>query len=87
MKKFYLFSVIFLLVLLAGCKKRSAVDILKVMTFNVRYDNPKDSVNAWPKRASFVCRFIKYEEPDLIGMQEVLAHQYEYLDSIMTDYS
>jgi endonuclease/exonuclease/phosphatase family metal-dependent hydrolase len=57
------------------------------MTFNVRYDNPKDSVNAWPKRASFVCRFIKYEEPDLIGMQEVLAHQYEYLDSIMTDYS
>jgi endonuclease/exonuclease/phosphatase family metal-dependent hydrolase len=87
MKKFYFFSVLFLLVLLPGCKKRSDVDILKIMTFNVRYDNPKDSVNAWPKRASFVCRFIKYEEPDLIGMQEVLAHQYEYLDSIMTDYS
>ena len=87
MKKFYLFPVIFLLVFLPGCKKRSDVNILKVMTFNIRYDNPKDSVNAWRERAPFVCRFLKEEEPDLIGMQEVLVHQYEYLDSVMTDYS
>ena len=87
MKKFYLFSVIFILVLLPGCNKRSDEDILKVMTFNIRYDNPRDSANAWPNRASFICRFLKDEEPDLIGMQEVLARQYEYLDSVMTDYS
>jgi endonuclease/exonuclease/phosphatase family metal-dependent hydrolase len=87
MMKYYLLPFIFLLVCLPGCKKRSDPDILKVMTFNIRYDNPRDSLNAWPNRASFVCRFLKDEEPDLIGMQEVLARQYEYIDSVMTDYS
>jgi endonuclease/exonuclease/phosphatase family metal-dependent hydrolase len=87
MKKSYLFPVIFLLFFLSGCKNRSDVDILKVMTLNLRYDNPKDSVNAWPERASLVCRFLKAEKPDLIGMQEVLANQFEYIDSVMTDYS
>jgi len=87
MKRLYLLPVFFLLVLLPGCKKKSSIDILKVMTFNIRYDNPRDSVNAWPNRAAFLCRFLKDEEPDLIGMQEVLAHQYDYIDSVMTGYS
>jgi endonuclease/exonuclease/phosphatase family metal-dependent hydrolase len=87
MKKMYLVPVIIVLVLLPGCNKRSDVDILKVMTFNIRYDNPADSINAWPKRASIVYSFLKNEKPDLIGMQEVLARQYEYLDSVLTDYT
>jgi endonuclease/exonuclease/phosphatase family metal-dependent hydrolase len=87
MKKFYLIPVIFFLVFLPGCKKGHDVNILKVMTFNIRYDNPGDSVNAWAERAPLVQRFLKEAEPDLIGMQEVLARQYEYLDSVMTDYT
>jgi endonuclease/exonuclease/phosphatase family metal-dependent hydrolase len=57
------------------------------MTLNVRYDNPDDSVNAWPKRAAIVCNFIKNEKPDVLGMQEVLISQYEVLDSVLTDYA
>src|SRR4030066_974576 len=87
MKKLYPFLIILILVLLPGCKKKSDVNILKVMTFNIRYDNPRDSINAWPNRASFLCRFLNDEEPDLIGMQEVLNHQYEYIDSVLTGYS
>jgi endonuclease/exonuclease/phosphatase family metal-dependent hydrolase len=87
MKKFCLFPFIILLVFIPGCNKKSDGDILKVMTLNVRYDNPKDSINAWLNRASLVCRFLKDEEPDLLGMQEVLAHQYDYLDSVLTDYN
>jgi endonuclease/exonuclease/phosphatase family metal-dependent hydrolase len=87
MKKLYLFSVILLLVLLSGCNKKHGENILKIMTLNVRYDNPADSFNAWPYRASFVCRFLNNEKPDLFGMQEVLDHQYVYFDSVMTDYS
>lgn len=87
MKKLYFYPLIFLTVLLTGCNKKSDVEILKVMTFNIRYDNPRDSINAWPKRAAFFCRFLKDEEPDLIGMQEVLAPQYDYIDSVMTGYS
>ena len=57
------------------------------MTLNVRYDNPGDSINAWPNRASQVCNFIKDEKPDILGMQEVLWHQYEVLDSVLSDYT
>ena len=60
---------------------------IKVITLNVRYDNPADSVNAWPERASQVCNFIINEKPDIIGMQEVLWNQYKVLDSVLTDYS
>ena len=87
MKKLYLIPVTVLLVLLLGCSRKPDPDILKVMTFNIRYDNPRDSINAWPKRANLVCNFLKNEKPDLLGMQEVVAHQFEYLDSVLTDYS
>lgn len=60
---------------------------LKVMTFNIRYDNPQDSINAWPNRISMVCDLLKEEKPDLLGLQEVLWYQYEQIDSALTGYS
>ncbi|HAX93122.1 MAG TPA: endonuclease [Bacteroidales bacterium] len=87
MKKLYFPAAIILLLLLPECKRKHDADTLKVMTFNIRYDNPRDSINAWPNRASFLCRFLNDEEPDLLGMQEVLNHQYEYIDSALTGYS
>jgi len=87
MKTLYFLSPIILLVLLPGCNRKQDSDTIKVMTFNIRYDNPRDSINAWPNRAPFLCRFIGDEMPDLIGMQEALDHQYEYMDSVLTDYS
>lgn len=87
MKKIILLVVAISMVILSGCSNRSDKDTINVMTLNVRYDNPGDSVNAWPNRASIVTRFIQEEKPDLLGMQEVLWHQYEFLDSVLTDYA
>jgi endonuclease/exonuclease/phosphatase family metal-dependent hydrolase len=84
-KALYLFFTLLLFVL-SGCSRDSNKDSLKVMTINVRYDNPRDSLNAWPNRVAIVCNFIRNAKPDLLGMQEVLAHQYEYLDSVLQDY-
>jgi len=56
------------------------------MTFNIRYDNPRDSINAWHNRIPIVCNFLNTEDPDLIGMQEVLYQQYQILDSALKDY-
>ena len=72
---------------LAGCSREGNKNTLKVMTLNVRYDNPADSVNAWSNRALQVCNFIKNEKPDILGLQEVLLQQYELLDSALTEYS
>jgi hypothetical protein len=49
-------TVIFLIVS-SGCSHKSVKNDIKVMTLNVRYDNPEDSIYSWPKRASQVCDF------------------------------
>lgn len=53
---------------------------LRVMTFNIRYDNPGDGVNAWPNRKDWVASLIRYHGADVIGVQEALLHQLVDLD-------
>jgi endonuclease/exonuclease/phosphatase family metal-dependent hydrolase len=71
----------------SGCSHKSVENDIKVMTLNVRYNNPEDSIYSWPKRASQVCDFILNEKPDVFGMQEVLWNQYQVLETILMDYS
>ncbi len=85
-KLHFCFIVIFFLVL-TGCRHKSDKNAIKVMTLNVRYDNPQDSVNTWPQRVQLVCNLITKERPDILGMQEVLWNQYAVLDSALKDYS
>nr|HPK85337.1 endonuclease/exonuclease/phosphatase family protein [Bacteroidales bacterium] len=59
---------------------------IDVMTFNIRLDTPHDGPNAWPHRAAIVAEFVNDQIPDLLGMQEVLWHQYLYLDSALAGY-
>ncbi len=60
---------------------------LKVMSFNIRYDNPDDGINAWAKRQSMVFSFLNDQQPDIIGFQEVLKHQFVQLQKELTDYN
>ncbi|MCQ2268412.1 MAG: endonuclease/exonuclease/phosphatase family protein [Bacteroidaceae bacterium] len=54
----------------------SETDIdLNWCTFNIRYDEPNDSLNNWKYRKDTVASFIKAQDLDVIGMQEVLHHQ------------
>jgi len=87
MKKLLIYSFAFLVFAFAGCSRKTDREAIKVMTFNIRYDNPRDSINAWPNRAFQVYEFIRNEKPDLLGMQEVLLRQYVILDSALTDYT
>jgi len=86
MKKLFIIFAVTLFFVLPGCSRKSDMNAVKVMTLNVRYDNPQDSLNAWPLRASQVCTFITNEKPDILGMQEVLWNQYDLLDSVLSDY-
>ncbi|HWR74829.1 MAG TPA: endonuclease/exonuclease/phosphatase family protein [Bacteroidales bacterium] len=76
---------ILLTILLVSCRTEESSDI-DVITFNIRLDTPRDSINAWPNRAPLVTGFINDQIPDLLGMQEVLWHQYRYLDSALIGY-
>ncbi len=60
---------------------------IRAMTFNIRLDVASDGENAWPHRKEMVEAVIKHENPDLLGMQEVLLHQKQYLEAELTDYT
>jgi endonuclease/exonuclease/phosphatase family metal-dependent hydrolase len=48
---------------------------LQVMTFNIRYNNPGDSLNAWPYRKDKVVSQILFHGVHLLGVQEALHNQ------------
>jgi len=87
MKNRSFFLIVILLFVFTGCSHKKGGNAIKVITLNVRYDNPEDSINAWTNRVSQVCNYILNEKPDILGMQEVLWHQYIVLDSILADYA
>jgi endonuclease/exonuclease/phosphatase family metal-dependent hydrolase len=57
------------------------------MTYNIRYDNPADSLNGWGYRKDKIVELIRYYEPDFLGIQEGLTHQVKYLDENLEQYS
>lgn len=54
-------------------------DTINVMSFNIRYANPEDGKHAWQYRKERVANLIHFYEADLLGMQECLPGQVEYL--------
>ena len=58
-----------------------------VMTYNIRYDNPQDGENRWDARKEFLIAQVKFHAPDIFGIQEGLAHQVNYMDRELTNYS
>jgi endonuclease/exonuclease/phosphatase family metal-dependent hydrolase len=86
------------LALLAGCRvsvsrdgieppRPAAASPLRVMTFNIRYDTPSDSGNAWPYRRDWVAGLIRYHAPDAIGVQEALVHMLTDLDARLPEFA
>jgi endonuclease/exonuclease/phosphatase family metal-dependent hydrolase len=64
-----------------------AAEPLRVMTFNIRYDNAADGDNAWPKRRDWVAQVIRDEKVDLLGVQEALGRQIKDLEERLKDYA
>ena len=59
----------------------------KVMTYNIKYDNVRDTVNNWHDRKDYMAQLIDYYGPAFLGIQEGLSHQVIFLDDALTDYS
>ena len=74
----------FLMVLFAYQGKGQTV---KIMSYNIKYDNVKDAVNNWNDRKLPMVALIKNHAPEFIGLQEVLLNQLEYLNTSLTHYS
>ncbi len=67
------FVVLTCLAFLFGCQKPDSR--IRLMSYNIRFDNPADSLNAWPNRKVPVVNMIKFYDVDIIAVQEALRHQ------------
>jgi endonuclease/exonuclease/phosphatase family metal-dependent hydrolase len=59
---------------------------LNVMTFNIRFNNPRDSANAWPNRKDFAASQILFHQAHIVGVQEALHDQLNDLLDRMPNY-
>lgn len=61
---------------------------ITVMSYNIRFGSNDliDDPNRWLERKYLVNDIIKKNKPDIIGMQEALIGQINFLDSALNDY-
>ena len=60
---------------------------LKVISYNIRYNNPNDGINIWENRRSTIAQFLINENPDFAGLQEVKYSQLTFLTESLLNYS
>jgi len=63
-----------------------ASQTIRVMSYNIRFDNPTDGENQWSPRKDRVSGLIHYHSPDVLGVQEALVHQVQDLEAALPDY-
>ncbi|MEZ6066078.1 MAG: endonuclease/exonuclease/phosphatase family protein [Planctomycetaceae bacterium] len=60
---------------------------VSVRSFNIRYGTANDGPNHWDRRRELVIQTIKKTNPDLLGTQETLAFQRDYLLEQLPEYA
>lgn len=60
---------------------------LKLMTYNIRFDNPKDGENSWQNREGYLCSQLSFYEPDIFGIQEALPNQVSDISLALPKYN
>jgi endonuclease/exonuclease/phosphatase family metal-dependent hydrolase len=80
--KMFLFQIVIMIVLSSTAWSQP----LKMITYNIRYDNPNDGKNIWENRKSKMASLLNYYDPSFIGIQEGLLQQVEYLDQSLPAY-
>jgi len=92
------FILLWLLLVLPSCAQRekiaprdilfdeSSPGVIKVMTFNIRYDTGGDDPNRWDQRREMVFDIMVDHAADVMGLQEVLDGQLEDLKQALPQY-
>ena len=57
------------------------------MTYNIRLNTDADGINKWDNRKEGIVSLIKNEDVDILGIQEALPDQIEYLSNQLKDYN
>lgn len=74
-----------ILICLATLKTTSA-QTLKLITYNIRLQTESDGANSWANRKDFLTGQLKFYNPDVFGVQEVLPQQVDDLTKSFVNY-
>jgi endonuclease/exonuclease/phosphatase family metal-dependent hydrolase len=67
-------------VLNTGEIEKKPHDLFKVISFNIRYDNPRDYPrNGWLQRRDSVVETIKQQNCDIVAFQEAMPHMTDFI--------
>jgi endonuclease/exonuclease/phosphatase family metal-dependent hydrolase len=58
-----------------------------IMSFNIRYKNKKDGINKWENRKTAIINLINSSQPTILGIQEALIDQVNFLDENLINFS
>lgn len=64
-----------------------AAEPLRIMSFNIRFGTAADGENHWNKRQTHVATTIADFKPDLVGTQETLQFQADFIHSQLPGYT
>lgn len=79
MNRFSITALLMVLSLAAPCPAAEPANDLRVMSFNIRYETANDGENHWEWRREFLVQTIQAFDPDLLGTQETVGFQRDYL--------
>ena len=82
-KLIFFFTILLFLSQFAFAQKTTPVNI---GSYNIRYDNKGDGINAWPNRKENVKGLIKFHDIEIFGVQEALIGQLKDI-SELTDFT
>lgn len=60
---------------------------IKIMTYNIRFDNPLDNDNVWANRKDRVASVIRFREVDIFCLQEALKNQVDDLQNTFPNFA
>lgn len=77
-----------LIFLMAMCALsfHSNAQVIRAITYNLRFDNPADGKDQWANRKMNVVKLLEHYSPDVFGVQEALKNQLDYLTDAMPEY-
>ncbi len=68
-------------------QRSASIATCTVVSYNIRYDNPRDSLDRWKFRREALAHEVMRHRPQVIGLQEVQAHQLAYFDAQWPGYA
>lgn len=60
---------------------------LTIGSFNLRFDNPRDTGNLWADRAPVVAALIRFHDFDILGTQEGLKNQLDDISTALPEFT